>query len=458
MPLLLGVAMALSACGGDPAAHDDGSTGGGDPDVQPPASVAYQAPMPLYVAGEAIDNNRAQVAGGPPSEFTVKPALPEGLRLDPKTGEITGTPATFQPQATYTVTASNAGGSAATDLRLTITSRGSWTTVANIPTARHYSALVKLRDGRALAIGGSTGGTVTSDARVYNPATGTWAAAAPSLHPRNGHTATVLADGRVLVVGGADGTRTAHTAVELYDPVHNTWTATGSLAEPRENHTATLLADGKVLVIGGFNMNPTTTFRDTAELYDPATGTWTLLATRLSAARGQHAAELLPDGQTVLVAAGVNRPGFVTDAELVRADGTGPNVTMPGKGGIGNVSQAARLPNGDVLVTNDGTTTWRFHAATATWSTNSLPAARTQPTMLRLPDGRVLLAGGTGAGGVRLRTAELYNPDVDVWTTASSMATGRNAAVASVLEDGGVLVVGGFTGSNSSDAAEIFRP
>jgi hypothetical protein len=78
--------------------------------------------------------------------------------------------------------------------------------------------------------------------------------------------------------------------------------------------------------------------------------------------------------------------------------------------------------------------------------------------MTRLPDGRVLLAGGTGAGGVRLQTADIFNPDVDVWTAASAMATARNAAAATLLNDGSVLVVGGFSGSGEVDGAEVFRP
>src|SRR2546423_1083964 len=64
------------------------------------------------------------------------------------------------------------------------------------------------------------------------------------------HTATLLPDGKVLVVGGYDGNRDLATA-EVYDPASRTWTATGSLANRRSNNTATLLPNGKVLVVGG---------------------------------------------------------------------------------------------------------------------------------------------------------------------------------------------------------------
>jgi hypothetical protein len=83
-------------------------------------------------------------------------------------------------------------------------------------------------------------------------------------HRRN-QTATLLSDGRVLVPGGEYDTTGYSTSAELYDPATRTWTATGSMTTPRSNYTATLLPDGMVLVAGG----NTTGAADSAELYDP---------------------------------------------------------------------------------------------------------------------------------------------------------------------------------------------
>ncbi len=67
------------------------------------------------------------------------------------------------------------------------------------------------------------------------------------------HTATLLPNGKVLVAGG-DNCETLASA-ELYDPASGTWTTTGSLATARYGHTATLLPNGKVLVAGGLQQH-----------------------------------------------------------------------------------------------------------------------------------------------------------------------------------------------------------
>src|ERR1700738_1909106 len=64
---------------------------------------------------------------------------------------------------------------------------------------------------------------------------------------------------------------------------------TGGLSTARSNHTATLLPSGKVLVAGGFNSS--SFYLASAELYDPASGTWGATGS-LSAARQNHTAIL----------------------------------------------------------------------------------------------------------------------------------------------------------------------
>src|SRR2546422_922359 len=66
------------------------------------------------------------------------------------------------------------------------------------------------------------------------------------------HTATPLPHGRVPVAGGYGGGSFLASA-EIYDPASGTWSPTGSMATARYYHTATSLPGGRVLVAGGFN-------------------------------------------------------------------------------------------------------------------------------------------------------------------------------------------------------------
>ncbi len=120
------------------------------------------------------------------------------------------------------------------------------------------------------------------------------------------HTATLLPNGQVLVAGGAPYLASA----ELYDPATGTWAATGSMATTRAAHTATLLPNGQVLVAGGTGSDPTS-----AELYNPATGTWT--ATRsMSTGRAYHTATLLPNSQVLVAGGGATNGAYIDTAEL----------------------------------------------------------------------------------------------------------------------------------------------
>ncbi len=188
-----------------------------------------------------------------------------------------------------------------------------------------------------------------------------------SLHDARGnHTATLLPNGKVLVAGGYGpaGQIGYLITAELYDPASGTWSATGSLANARMGHTATLLPNGKVLVAGGKGPSAVPDYSGMgAELYDPASGTWSLTGS-LSWPRADHTATLLPNGKVLVV------------------------------GGASDVDRIGEL----------------YDPALGTWSdTDYMADVRSHHTATLLPNGKVLVAGGYGPGGTSgyLSTAEL---------------------------------------------------
>jgi len=143
-------------------------------------------------------------------------------------------------------------------------------------------------------------------AELYDPQSNSWTLAASMHTPRSYHTATLLPDGRVLVVGGIeasnDVTGTVLASAELYDPLTNSWTPAAPLPVARARHAAVLLADHRVLVIGGTDSEhlPSSSYFPTAELYDPASQSWSLVAS-MNYARVYATATLLPDNRVLVV-------------------------------------------------------------------------------------------------------------------------------------------------------------
>ncbi len=182
---------------------------------------------------------------------------------------------------------------------------GSWSTAGSMTEARSGPSVALLPDGRVLVAGGwgssEPFGPKLASSELFDPATRTWTATGTMTERRHGHSATLLPNGTVLVAGGYDRDRSV--SAELYDPVRGTWTATGNLAEPFGGHTATLLPNGTVLIVGGdVPRGPGAAGSAHAAVYDPAVGTWTATGSMETARLGQAAA-LLPDGR-VLVSGG----------------------------------------------------------------------------------------------------------------------------------------------------------
>lgn len=261
--------------------------------------------------------------------------------------------------------------------------------------------------------------------------------------PHTEFIATLLLDGRVLVTGGYQSHVLAET--ELYDPGSGRWTATGDLITPRTRQSVTLLPDGRVLVAGGIGPPAGFAGLASAEVYDPATGTWTATGNMHSAREG-HLAVALPDGR-VLVIGG----GGVSSAEVYDPRSGAWTTTGAPTGNVSASATATVLTNGDVLLVGYEFAAQLYHPASGTWrTTNPMIQRRAYHAATVLADGRVLVAGGW-IGGPVISSAEIYDPSAESWDATGGLLQNSEPNASMLLADGEVLVVTG-------DSAELYNP
>jgi hypothetical protein len=274
------------------------------------------------------------------------------------------------------------------------------------PRAQHTATLIS--DGRVLLVGGNTSPSEQlAEVEIFDPVSGNITQAAPLHTPRHGHTATLLPDGRVIVIGGANQQKGWLDDAEIYDPSTDVWTVIPMLSSHGIEHTATLMIDGRVLVVGGAVGSGEQT--DRVDIFDPQSDTW-FGAMPLESDRASHTAQLLEDGR-VLVAGGGSVRGFPA--------------------------------GGDALIYDPQLNSWT--------QTGAMVNMRISGKSVRLSDGRVLVVGGInladtfGENPTRypLTSAEIYDPNTNIWTATGDLSQARVGHVLTLLQDNRVMVSGG---------------
>ena len=191
-----------------------------------------------------------------------------------------------------------------------------WTPTGSLLTARSRFTATMLPTGKVVVTGGrDSSNAVLNSTEVYNPATGTWSATGNLNVSRSDHGATLMADGRVLVAGGfiaaSPGTQYTPTA-EVYDPTTGIWSATNNIAPAgRGDFTLNLLHTGVPLAVGGRTagvLQPGAFSTDSSVLYSPVPGTWAS-AGSLTTGRYLHQSVVLGSGQLLTAGGEMNLSG-----------------------------------------------------------------------------------------------------------------------------------------------------
>lgn len=198
---------------------------------------------------------------------------------------------------------------------------------------------------------------------------------------------------------------------------------------------AVRLHDGTVLVAGG--SGPIGLVADTW-LYDPVRNTWTK-AGSMRIVTDQPSFTVLTDGRVLVV------------------------------GGLVPLDQPIQLSNGETINEEPIAAAELFDPQTRTWSlAGELSAARGFVTLISLPDGAALAAGGcSGLGffagavfqqgtGEAFRTADVFDPQKLSWTPTTSMPATRCGSTGVSLPDGRAFIAGGDQGT--APTAVIYDP
>jgi hypothetical protein len=175
------------------------------------------------------------------------------------------------------------------------------------PLVQSDQTLTVLADGRVLIAGGQDQYGYSSNAvTVFDPTTNAFSNLRGMPVKWKDASASLLRDGRVLFTGGLDTTTNQPTdEALLFDPATNTFTITGTAPIPRDFGSQAVLRDGRVLIVGGYlhPLNPDCGSTIPAEVYDPATG-WFSLAGGTSP-RWDATPVLIPDGRVLLLGGNV---------------------------------------------------------------------------------------------------------------------------------------------------------
>ena len=398
---------ALTACGGDGGS----SVGHAPPTVTAPVLESLAISPNSVFTGVGLTKQLSATgtySDGSTADVTTTASWTSSatstMTVGPTTGLITGA---ALGSATVQVSLGSVTASASVSV---VTDQ--WSPGGNLLQVRSGHTAIELADGKVLISGGWCLLGKTGSSELYNPLTGTSQLTGNMVQLDGCNVVSaVLPDKRVLTIGEVISNAEEYSSeAEIYDPASGTWSVAVSNLPYMQHMTATVLTNGKVLVAGGedFGGSPISA----AEIYDPVAGTWSPTGS-MSTPRSDHTATLLQNGLVLVT------------------------------GGIANIVERGSLASTEI-----------YDPVAGTWSSaNNLATPRYNHTATLLQSGQVLVAGGVNESCCQelnppiavVGTAEIFDPATGAWSSAGNLSAVRWLHTAASLADGKVMLVGGFS-------------
>jgi len=295
---------------------------------------------------------------------------------------------------------------------------------ADTPAARYHPVGAALSDGTVLLVGGNDqAGAALPTVELFVPGAATFTAVEDHTAARKDAKSAVLPDVGLLIVGGLDTDGNPLADAEVFQDAQRQFLTIADQRLARIGHQVVTLPDGRALVTGGMAL-------ETPPAGDTSPAAWTTLDTALYVA-------VMDDGTYK-----------VSPAPALAEARWGHTATVAiGTPIVFGGYDTTGLPLDSIEAIDIGYGTSQVIA--------HLKTPRAEATASVLPDGSILLIGGTGPDGMPLADAELFNPitrSTDVYT----LAFPRHGHSATVLRDGRVLIAGGDVDGTPSDEVELF--
>jgi PKD repeat protein len=282
-------------------------------------------------------------------------------------------------------------------------------------------------------------------ARVWNPTTGDFQLTPAPFGDTHCAAQVTLADGRILVVGGQNNaTHVGINVTSIFDPLTQTWSRGADMAKARWYPTLTTMSDGRALVVSGDDENGARV--DLAEIYDPATDTWT--PTTPKTAGLYPFMYQLPDGRMYEAGTKTTTSFFDVKTGQWSAGPTAPfgSSAYSESGAMYEPGKILRAGGGDPAMAR--TQVIDMNAASPAWEeTSPMAFPRRRMNTPILLDGSVMAVGGTRQSddaSQAILQGEIWSPGTKQWSEVASMAEPRMYhSTALTLPDGRVVTAGG---------------